>query len=134
MVLHAGWKASISHFQTIPELGYPSCSAEFCQYAYDFTDSWHFPLLAAKGGTVYASRDSCADGTETCTNYIVLRNTSEGTYQIYLHMAHGTIPDKLTNGTAVVRGQYLGDSDDTGYSTSQHVHFMVTNSVWVGEW
>lgn len=125
-------EGSISHFQTIPELGYPSCTAEYCQYAYDFTDSWHFPLLAAKGGTVYASRDSCVDGSETCTNYIVLRNASEGTYQIYLHMAHGTIPDKLTNGTVVVRGQYLGDSDDTGYSTSQHVHFMVTNSVWVG--
>jgi hypothetical protein len=125
-------EGSISHFQSIPDLGYPSCTEEFCRYAYDFTDSWHFPLLASKGGTVYASRDSCTDGNTACTNYIVLRNANEGTYQLYLHMANGTIPDKLTNGTTVVRGQYLGDSDDTGYSTSQHVHFMVTNSVWVG--
>lgn len=129
----ARWmEGSISHFQSIPELGYPSCTAEFCRYAYDFTDLWHFPLLAAKEGSVYASRDSCPDGSPSCTNYIVLRNTAEGTFQIYLHLANGTIPDKLTPGTWVQRGQYIGDSDDTGYSTSQHVHFMVTTSVWMG--
>lgn len=129
----ARWlEGSISHFQSIPELGYPSCSQEYCRYAYDFTDSWHFPLLASKEGTVYASRESCADGSSNCTNYIVLYNASEGTYQIYLHLANGTIPNALTPGTLVKRGQYLGDSDDTGYSTSQHVHFMVTTSVWYG--
>jgi murein DD-endopeptidase MepM/ murein hydrolase activator NlpD len=125
-------EGSISHFQSIPELGYPSCSQEYCRYAYDFTDAWHFPLLASKDGTVVASRDSCSDGNPSCTNYIVLRNPSEQTYQIYLHLAYGTIPNKLTAGTLVRRGQYIGDSDDTGYSTSQHVHFMVTNSIWLG--
>ncbi len=129
----ARWlEGSISHFQSIPELGYPSCSAEFCRYAYDFTDTWHFPLLASKDGTVFGSRDTCADGSPTCTNYIVLHNSGDGAYQIYLHLAYGTIPDKLSNGASVKRGQYLGDSDDTGYSTSQHVHFMVTDSIWLG--
>jgi len=125
-------EGSISHFQYIPELGYPSCTAEFCRYAFDFTDEEHFPLVAAKTGTVYATRDSCSNGNTGCTNYIVLQNANEGTYQIYLHLAYGTIPDKLTNGRLVQRGEYIGDSDDTGYSTSNHVHFMVTNSVWVG--
>jgi len=125
-------EGSISHFQYIPELGYPSCSAEYCRYAYDFTDAWHFPLLASKRGTVVGSRDSCSDGSPSCTNYIVLYNANHQAYQIYLHLAHGTIPDKLTAGTFVTRGQYLGDTDDTGYSTSQHVHFMVTNSIWMG--
>jgi hypothetical protein len=129
----ARWlEGSISHFQYIPERGYPSCLQEYCQYAYDFTDTWHFPLLASKGGTVVASRDSCSDGNPGCTNYIVLRNTSDQAYQIYLHLAHDTIPDKLTPGYSVLRGEYLGDSDDTGYSTSQHVHFMVTDSIWMG--
>jgi len=129
----ARWlEGSISHFQSIPELGYPSCTQEYCRYAYDFTDAWHFPLLASKDGTVVASRDSCSDGNSGCTNYIVLRNSSEQTYQIYLHLANGTIPNKLTAGTTVRRGQYLGDTDDTGYSTSQHVHFMVTDSIWLG--
>jgi hypothetical protein len=125
-------EGSISHFQSIPDLGYPSCSAVYCRYAYDFTDAWHFPLLASKGGTIYATRDSCFDGDPNCTNYVVLHNASDQAYQIYLHLAHNTIPDKLTPGTTVLRGQYLGDSDDTGYSTSQHVHFMVTNSIWIG--
>ena len=59
----ARWlEGSISHFQYIPELGYPSCDIEFCRYAYDFTDAWHFPLLASKNGTVVSSRDSCSDG------------------------------------------------------------------------
>ena len=125
-------EGSISHFQYIPELGYPSCTIEYCHYAYDFTDVWHFPLLASRRGTVVASRDSCTDGSTSCTNYIVLYNANDQAYQIYLHLAHDTIPGKLTPGTTVQRGEYLGDTDDTGYSTSQHVHFMVTNSIWMG--
>lgn len=125
-------EGSISHFQSIPELGYPSCTAEYCRYAYDLTDAWHFPLLASKEGRVVGSRDSCTDGNPYCTNYIVLQEPNTQLYQIYLHLAHGTIPDKLTNGTLVKRGQYIGDTDDTGYSTSQHVHFMVTTSIWLG--
>lgn len=125
-------EGSISHFQSIPELGYPSCSIEYCRYAYDFTDRQPFPLLASKKGSVIGSRDTCPNGSPTCTNFIVLRNAADGAYQIYLHLAHGTIPNKLTPGTIVQRGQYIGDSDDTGYSTSQHVHFMVTKSVWMG--
>ena len=78
------------------------------------------------------SRDSCSDGDSTCTNYIVLYTASDNAYQIYLHISHGTIPDKLTNQTPVVRGQYLGDTDDTGYSTSNHVHFMVVQNPWIG--
>ncbi len=125
-------EGSISHFQYIPSLGYPSCAYEFCHYAYDFTDTNHYPLLASKGGTVHESYDQCADGSPSCTNFITLYNEGDGTYQIYLHLSNGTIPDKLTPGTAVKRGEYLGDTDDTGYSTSQHVHFMVTKSIWVG--
>ncbi len=123
-------EGSISHFQYIPELGYPSCTIEFCHYAFDFTDDNHYPLLASKGGTVYSSRDTCTDGSESCTNYIVLYNANDNAYQIYLHLSNGTIPDKLTNNSTVVRGQYLGDTDDTGYSTSNHVHFMVVDSIW----
>lgn len=125
-------EGSISHFQSFPARGYPSCKYEYCHYAYDFTDIDHFPLLASKEGYVFASRDSCVDGNSYCTNYIVLKNSGENIYQVYLHLSNGTIPDKLTQGTYVARGQYLGDTDDTGYSTSNHVHFMVTNDIWLG--
>ncbi|MBE0684518.1 MAG: M23 family metallopeptidase, partial [Anaerolineaceae bacterium] len=123
-------EGSISHFQYIPDLGYPSCLEENCRYAYDFTNTNHFPLLASKDGTVLNSRDSCSDGNPYCTNYIVIKDTNNQTYQLYLHLSYGTIPNKLTDGTFVKRGQYIGDTDDTGYSTSNHVHFMVVDSLW----
>lgn len=123
-------EGSISHFQYIPELGYPSCDESVCRYAYDFTNTDHFPLVASKEGTVLASKDSCTNGNPYCTNYIVLKDTNGSTYQIYIHLAYGTIPDKLTYGAYVKRGEYIGDTDDTGYSTSNHVHFMVVDSIW----
>lgn len=123
-------EGSISHFQYIPELGYPSCDISECRYAYDFTNINHFPLLASKDGTVLDSRDSCSDGNPYCTNYIVIKDTNNQTYQLYLHLSYGTIPNKLADGTFVRRGQYIGDTDDTGYSTSNHVHFMVVDSLW----
>lgn len=124
-------EGSILHFHSFPERGYPSCSQNDCAYAYDFTDVNHFPLVASKDGTVAAAKDSCADGSSYCTNYVVLKST-DGYYQLYLHLAYGTVPDKLTAGATVRRGQYIGDTDDTGYSTSNHVHFMVVRDWWMG--
>lgn len=125
-------EGSVLHFNNYPPLGYPSCGQDVCQYAYDFTDTGHFPLVAAHAGTVVYSRDICEDGNTACTNYIILRDDSNGVYQIYLHLAYGTIPNHLVEGVTVDRGAYLGDTDDTGYSTSEHVHFMVVQSFWWG--
>ncbi len=118
-------EGSVLHFNYYPALGYPSCDIDECRYAYDFTDTGHFPLVAAHTGTVISSRDICADGNTGCTNYIVLYDGASGVYQLYLHLAYGTIPNHLVSGVTVNRGAYIGDTDDTGYSTSEHVHFMV---------
>lgn len=123
-------EGSVLHFHNYPPLGYPSCDIAYCRYAYDFTDSGHFPLVASKAGVVISSRDSCIDGNTNCTNYIILQDTVGSAYQIYLHLAHNTIPNYLTTGAFVDRGKYIGDTDDTGYSTSEHVHFMIVNSFW----
>lgn len=125
-------EGSVLHFHNYPPLGYPSCDVAYCRYVYDFTDAGHFPLVASKAGIVISSRDSCIDGSMTCTNYIILQDTVGSAYQIYLHLAHNTIPDYLTAGTFVDRGKYIGDTDDTGYSTSEHVHFMIVNGFWYG--
>lgn len=125
-------EGSILHFHDYPPLGYPSCTAQYCNFAYDFTDVGHFPLVASKAGVVVASRDDCFDGNTTCTNYIILQDTVGGAFQIYLHLAYNTIPNTLTPGTVVPRGKYIGDTDDTGYSTSEHVHFMVVTTWWFG--
>ena len=123
-------EGSVLHFNYYPPLGYPSCEPEYCRYAYDFTDVGHFPLVAARAGTVVSLCDSCPDGYTGCTNYIVLQGVADGAYQIYLHLAYGTVPNHLVSGVTVNRGAYIGDTDDTGYSTSEHVHFMVVPTFW----
>ena len=87
-----------------------------------------FPIVAAKGGTVYFWKDTCANGDPSCTNSITLedRSTTPWTYQIYNHIAQNSIPSELKAvGTPVMQGQYIANVDDTGYSSGHHLHFMV---------
>ncbi len=122
---------SIGHF-----LIYNSCSETSCRYAYDFADGTMFPLLASKGGTVQYYSYSCPNGDTSCNNYIVLKDasTSPYTYQLYLHLAYNSIPVELRKvGAVVQQGQYIGNVDDTGYSSGHHLHFHVhtnPNSYW----
>ena len=121
---------SIGHF-----LIYKSCSETSCRYAYDFssrtatTPATMFPLLASKGGTVYMFKDSQPNGDTTSPgNYIVIKDESTNpvTYQLYLHLAQGTIPAALKQkGAPVLQGQFIGNADDTGASTGHHLHFHV---------
>jgi len=102
----------------------------YCTHAFDFADGTMFPLVAAKGGTVFHWKDTCANGDSYCTNSITLqdRSTTPWTYQIYLHIAQGSIPGSLKKvGIPVMQGQYLANVDDTGYSSGHHVHFMVVS-------
>ena len=110
-------------------VGHTSCTPiSNCTYAFDFADGTMFPLVAAKGGTVYHWRDTCANNNSSCTNSITLedRSTTPVTYQIYLHIAHNSIPSQLKKvGAPVLQGQFIANVDNTGYSTGHHVHFMV---------
>ncbi len=102
----------------------------YCTHAFDFADGTMFPLVAAKGGFVYHWKDTCANGDSSCTNSITLqdRSTTPWTYQIYMHIAQGSIPASLKQvGKTVLQGQYIANVDDTGYSTGHHVHFMVVS-------
>lgn len=110
-------------------VGHTSCTPTYyCTHAFDFADGTMFPLVAAKGGTVFHWKDTCSNGDTYCTNSITLqdRSTTPWTYQIYIHIAKDSIPEQLkTVGTPVLQGQYIADVDDTGYSSGHHVHFMV---------
>ena len=110
-------------------VAHSSCNPQYyCNYAFDFADGTMFDVVAAKGGYVYHWRDTCANGNSTCTNSITLedRTTSPWTYQIYLHLAQGSIPTSLkTKGVNVRQGQFIAKADDTGPSTGHHLHFMV---------
>lgn len=112
-------------------VGHTSCyPVYYCTHAFDFADGTMFPLVAAKGGTVFHWRDTCANGDSNCTNGITIqdKSTTPWTYQIYLHIAHNSIPSNLKSvGKTVLQGQYIADVDDTGYSTGHHVHLMVVS-------
>ncbi len=100
-------------------------------YAFDFATpgaAQMFNLYAAKGGYVWSVKYNCPNGSETCSNWIVLRDPSTNpvTFQLYLHLAQNSIPASIrTIGTFVERGQFIGVADDTGVSTAHHLHFMV---------
>jgi len=124
------WAAGLTKRLTW-SVGHTSCTPTYyCTHAFDFADGTMFPLVAAKGGTVYHWKDTCTNGDSYCTNSITLqdRSTTPWTYQIYLHIAKGSIPSNLKQvGKPVLQGQYIADVDDTGYSTGHHVHFMVVS-------
>jgi len=121
---------SIGHVYSVSG-GFASCP-NACRYAYDFADGTMFPILAAKGGIVKDFHDACANGSTTCTNYLVLedQSTSPTTYQIYFHLANNSIPDDIQKGVLVRQGQFLGDVDDTGVSTAHHLHYHVTDNLY----
>jgi hypothetical protein len=110
-----------------------SCPGDDCIYAFDFSDGTMFPLLAAKGGTVQYAKDTCENGSTSCTNIFIIKDvsTSPTSYQIYYHLAQSSIPPALhTIGANVTQGQFIGNVDDTGYSSGHHLHFMVHTSTY----
>lgn len=114
---------SVGHF-----LDYHSCAETACRYAYDFANGSNFPLLAAKGGKVVAYTISCENNDHNCTNYLTLQDdsTTPTSYQLYYHLAHDSIPANVRKiGAQVVQGQFIGDADNTGYSSGSHLHFHV---------
>ncbi|HUF37321.1 MAG TPA: peptidoglycan DD-metalloendopeptidase family protein [Anaerolineales bacterium] len=108
-------------------------------YAFDFASSPSglFDIWASRPGTVKYFWDEQPNNDPTSPgNYIVLEDTGTNptSYQLYLHLAQGSIPAALkTVGTPVQQGQFIGVADDTGYSTGHHLHYQVHTEVsWWG--
>ncbi len=118
-------------------VAHTSCNPKYyCNHAFDFADGGMFDIAASKGGYVYHWRDTCKNGNSSCANSITLedRTTSPWTYQIYLHLAQGSIPSALkTKGVYVSQGRILGKADDTGVSTGHHLHFMVVEKATLND-
>ena len=117
-------------------VSHTSCANNACLYAFDFADGTMFPLLAAKGGVVFDAVDKWPNGDPTHTNWLILQDfsTTPVSYQVYYHLAQNSIPAQLrVKGTAVRQGQFIGNTDDTGYSSGHHLHFMVHTSTY-GLW
>ena len=140
------WPAGVSH-RVSQSVSHSTCANWVdCRYAWDFAEdspNQNWSILAAKGGIVKRVKwdiptrsPSACPGDGTVGNYIVLedRSTTPWTYQLYLHLAQNSIPERLrTVGAIVQQGEYLGLVDNTGASCGSHLHFHVhtnPNSYW----
>ena len=126
---------SIGHVYTIPG-GLTSCAGT-CRYAFDFADGTMFPLLASKGGSVKAWKTICPNNQRDCTNYLVLedQSTTPVSYQLYFHLMNESVPARLRAvGAPVLRGEFIGNTDNTGFSTGSHLHYHVYTNATGANW
>ena len=146
------WKLFNGNFDD-PKSGHPDTGKDYGnnqKYAFDFAHDANNNgigesgqnVRAARGGTVYALANSEAGNTwKTGTteeslkrtgpypagysgvgNFLVIRH-SDGTYGTYWHLQKGSITVKA--GDPVARGQVVAQSDNTGNSSTPHLHFDV---------
>lgn len=85
----------------------------------DFGVACGTPVKAAAGGTIISQYFNGAYGNRIILNNGVKRGVSVIT--TYNHLSRF----KYSSGTKVSRGQVIGYSGTTGYSTGCHLHFMV---------
>lgn len=107
------------------------------QYAFHFTaadGSTSFPVVAARGGTVIATRGGVRGGRcqepgdgprPDCWRDVdfVLIDHGDGTSGLYLHLAPGRLP--VRTGDVVSAGQPLGTTGDSGWTDRTGLQFQV---------
>jgi hypothetical protein len=99
------------------------------QYAVDFECPEGTAVVAARDGVVVALNEAATGNgtTEEWTSYaltnFVLVSHDDGTIGQYMHL----MPDgvDVRAGQRVSRGESLGKSGNTGFSTTPHLHFQV---------
>ena len=99
------------------------------EYAVDFDCPVATRVLAARPGTVIAS-NAAAQGAGTTPDFLEYSRTNfvlvlhdDGTLGEYMHLAPSGI--EVAPGQRVERGQELGLSGNTGFSSTPHLHFQV---------
>ncbi|TMQ11224.1 MAG: M23 family metallopeptidase [Deltaproteobacteria bacterium] len=99
------------------------------EYAVDFDCPVATPVIAARPGVVVAVNAS-AQGSGTSPEYLDDRRANfviilhgDGTLGEYMHLAPSGV--EVAPGQTVRRGQELGLSGNTGFSSTPHLHFQV---------
>lgn len=97
-------------------------------YAVDITMPIGTDVYAARAGTVFEVASTNFRGgidpekDMPAANVIRILH-DDGTYAVYAHLNWNTI--RVQPGDQVVKGEYIADSGNTGFSTGPHLHFAV---------
>jgi murein DD-endopeptidase MepM/ murein hydrolase activator NlpD len=99
------------------------------RYAFDYQLAEGSPVVAARDGIVSEVVDHNTLGGaekrfENMANRVVLRH-ADGTRSVYVHLMPGGACVRV--GEHVIRGELVGYSGDTGYSSGPHLHFAVVD-------
>ncbi len=99
------------------------------EFAVDFDCPQATRVLAARAGTIVAS-NAAAQWAGTKPEFLDYRHTNfvivmhdDGTLGEYMHLSPSGV--EVVAGQRVTRGQELGLSGNTGFSTTPHLHFQV---------
>lgn len=97
-------------------------------YAIDFPVPVGTPVYAAREGVVVGSEGSNNTGGASpeyrqYANYVIIEH-SDGTMGNYYHLKQGG--NAVTIGQKVKKGDLIGFSGNTGYSSGPHLHFSVS--------
>jgi murein DD-endopeptidase MepM/ murein hydrolase activator NlpD len=96
-------------------------------FAYDFDTAIGDTVVATRGGTVLFVRENFTDGNRQPgnENFVFVRHP-DGTVMHYMHLTRN---GALVNvGDAVIQGQPIGLSGDTGNSSGPHIHIALFRS------
>jgi hypothetical protein len=106
------------------------------EYAVDFDCPVATPVLAARAGIVVAANAN-AQGSGTSTEFLDDRRANfviilhgDGTLGEYMHLSPSGV--EVAPGHSVRRGQELGLSGNTGFSSTPHLHFQVMTAAGDG--
>lgn len=111
-----------------------SHQSDFSKFAIDVKMNVGQTVCAMRDGVVVGIKDDSNEGGNSkkyydMANYILLYH-KDGTFSQYVHLKHkGSL---VTVGDSVIKGQPIGLSGNTGYSTTPHLHFGVFKTTLEG--